>query len=100
MRKELYDLAFEKKEELTRRASQLEKQLGEVKGKLKQLEAETRELPEKLRRVEVLKSETALVCPYCFIDNGQKIELTSIPSENEEDNFKCKKCDFEISLSA
>jgi len=99
MRKELVDLALERKDELSRSACLLERQIAETTAKLHALKAEASELPQKLKRVDSYRHEKGKICPHCFVNVGKRIELTSMSSETNEDNFKCKTCGFEISLS-
>jgi hypothetical protein len=100
MRKELLERVAEKKEELKNRATGTEKQIEVARSELEQLESENSNFPAKIKRADSLNSEKELICPDCFIEEGARIPLTPVPSDTEEDNFKCKKCGFEISLSA
>lgn len=37
-------------------------------------------------------------CPFCFIHNGISVEMKPIPSDSENDIFKCSHCSSEIEV--
>jgi hypothetical protein len=53
-----------------------------------------------LERVSGFKADIGgdLQCPHCWVYSGKQIAMTNIPSVTRDDSFRCRDCQFEISI--
>ena len=68
------------------------------------LETELAEINEKMALIKPKKERATIYkaeqmsCPFCFIHKNLSIEMKPIPSESENDFFRCHDCSSEIEV--
>jgi len=91
---EIWRQLQEEKQQRAQRYRDLEAQQREI-------EAQQREIDEQLPSLQaaLLRADKPIpkgCCPQCWIRDGEKIELTPIPSGDEDDLFRCHTCGTEF----
>ena len=74
-------------------ANAAEQEQTKLNARQAELDAELAALKPRRLRAQSLVSRGDRICAHCFIMHGNELELTPIPSDDEIDRFRCKKCD-------
>ena len=86
--------------DIDRNASALELDLRKVEDRKAEIEAKLHSAKLSLKRLSNFHSEDGgdFQCPRCWISNETRSSLTPILGTDSEDIFRCRVCNFKISV--
>jgi hypothetical protein len=101
--RELYKALFRRAADATReaqaRAEHLKREILDAERRKGETESALRFAQSAVDRVDRFDPEIGgdLQCPDCWINNGVRSKLVSIPSDSEIDWFRCETCHQKLS---
>ena len=86
--------------DINRNVSALELDLREIEARKAEIEAKLHSAKLSLKRLSNFHSEDGgdFQCPRCWISNETRSSLTLILSTDSENIFRCRVCNFKISV--
>jgi hypothetical protein len=98
---QLKQAAIEAANQIQAHASEAKKELGEIKLRALALEAQLNQSDLALKRLAdfPVKSGNDYLCPHCWIEASKSSLLRPIPSDTDDDLFRCGVCHRDILIT-
>jgi Zn finger protein HypA/HybF involved in hydrogenase expression len=95
----LVEAAYEIADGQAARISSVRKEIGDLEARLAMKRALLAELETSQERVSTYRPvvDGDAQCPRCWIKNGRAKRMTPLPSDGEDDRFRCPDCGQEVS---
>lgn len=97
---QLSQAALQIANDIQERALNLKSELAEMEQRKVLIETQLTSAQAVRERARNFRPEIGgnLQCPSCWVRNETEVSLTPIPSETQDDLFRCKKCGREVEI--